>query len=329
MARFNAMLNRVDNVEAVEGDLFEPAGDLRFDLIVSNPPFVVSPEDGVLYRDSGMAGDEICKRIIREAPAHLAEGGFAQVLCNWVRIAGQDWLERLVGWFAETDCDAWVIHNKSVHTADYAQHWLGQADSSQKDQFAARFDRWMAYYDRQGIEAIDYGLIILRRRAAEHNWARIDHDCELNYPSGEGIVAIFAARDLLARLEDVSSLLSLRLRCRPSVRLSQRLRPADSGWTVDGADCVLGDRSAVRGGGRSPSPSTCSRSAGAGSPSPTCSLRWPPASARIRSRSCPRVSRPRGGSSSRGSSGRSTCRCSRRAGGGPGPEGGDGCERRS
>ena len=37
------MLNRIDNVAIAEGDLFEPAGDLRFDLIVSNPPFVVSP----------------------------------------------------------------------------------------------------------------------------------------------------------------------------------------------------------------------------------------------------------------------------------------------
>jgi hypothetical protein len=241
MARFNALLNRVENIEAVAGNLFEPAGGLRFDRIVSNPPFVVSPEDDVLYRDSGMVGDEICERIIRAAPAHLAEGGFAQVLCNWVRIAGQDWVERLAGWIEGSGCDAWIIHNQSVDPADYAHNWLGRAEPSVEDAFAARYDRWMAYYDRQGIEAIDYGLITLRRRSAGRNWMRVDHDRGLDYPNGPGIVAGFAARDLIGRMEGDASWLALRLLCRPELRLAQRLRPAESGWTVERADCVLGD----------------------------------------------------------------------------------------
>jgi SAM-dependent methyltransferase len=241
MARFNTQLNRVDNVDLAEGDLFVPAGERRFDLILSNPPFVVSPEGGVLFRDSGLVGDEICERIIRGAPAHLAEGGFAQVLCNWVRIAGQDWAERLTGWFEDSGCDVWIIQTISMDPAEYAQHWLGQVDLSSKDQFTERFDRWMAYYDRQGIEAIDFGLINLRRRTAGRNWILFDTDRRLNHPNGKGISVGFAARDLIAGIEDVPTWLSLRLRCQPELRLSQRLEPAESGWTVAGADCVLGD----------------------------------------------------------------------------------------
>jgi SAM-dependent methyltransferase len=241
MARFNAQLNRVGNVELAEGNLFEPTGERQFDLIISNPPFVVSPEGGVLFRDSGLVGDEICERIIRGAPAHLAEGGFAQFLCNWVRIAGRDWAERLTGWFEGSGCDAWVIHAISMDPADYAQQWLGQADLSTQNQFTERFDRWMAYYDRQGIEAIDYGLITLRRRTGSRNWILLDTDRRLNHPNGKGIAVGFAARDLVDRIEDVPSWLALRLRCQPELRLSQRLEPADSGWTVAGADCVLGD----------------------------------------------------------------------------------------
>ena len=98
-------------------------------------------------------------------PAHLVEGGFAQILCNWVRIAGRDWAERLTGWFEGSGCDAWVLHGITMDPADYAQQWLGgHAELSTRDQFSERFDRWMAYYDRHGIEAIDYGLINLRRR---------------------------------------------------------------------------------------------------------------------------------------------------------------------
>src|SRR5262249_34234103 len=161
----------------------------RFDLILSNPPFVVSPEGDVLFRDSGLVGDEICERIIRRAPAHLVEGGFAQVLCNWVRIAGRGWLERLTGWFDDSGCDVWVTRAVSMHPADYAQQWLGQLDLASKDQFIERFDRWMAYYDRLGIEAIDFGLINLRRRTAGRNWILVDTDRRLNHPNGVGILA--------------------------------------------------------------------------------------------------------------------------------------------
>jgi hypothetical protein len=241
MARFNCQINEIANVRPAEGDLFEPAGDLRFDHIVSNPPFVVSPENNLIFRDSGLQGDAICERVIREAPAYLAEGGFAQVICNWVRLAGQHWLERLAGWVAGSGCDAWIIHTDSQEPSDYAQHWLGQSDVSVRDQFAARFDRWMAYYDQQGIEAIDAGLINLRRRTAEHNWIQIDTDRRFNHPNGAGIAVGFAARDLLRRLGHHEALLDLRLTCQPELRWSQRLKPADSGWTVDEARCVLGD----------------------------------------------------------------------------------------
>ncbi len=180
----------------MEGDLFEPAGELLFDRIVSNPPFVISPENDLIFRDSGLEGDAICEKIIRAAPAYLAEGGFAQIVCNWVRIAGQDWLERITGWFAGSGCDVWIIHTQSREPGDYAHDWMGQADTTQ-ERFAARFDRWMAYYDRQGIEAIDTGLINLRRRTAESNWIQVDTDRRFNHPNGMGIAVGFAARDLL------------------------------------------------------------------------------------------------------------------------------------
>lgn len=241
MARFNAQLNGIGNVEFAAGDLYGPAAGRQFDLILSNPPFVVSPGGGVMFRDSGLVGDEICERIIRGAPALLAEGGFAQVLCNWVRPAGGDWVERLTDWFEDSGCDVWVIHTVSFDPADYAQHWLGQVDGPVKARFAEHFDEWMAYYDRQGIEAIDFGLINLRRRSAERNWIQFDIDRRDNHPNGAGIQVGFAARDLVRRIADVPSWLSLRLRCRPELRLSQRLEPGASGWQVEKAECVLGD----------------------------------------------------------------------------------------
>jgi methylase of polypeptide subunit release factors len=241
IARFNTLLNGITNVEFVTGDLFEPVSDLQFDLIVSNPPFVISPENQLQYRDSGYRGDEICERIVRAGPEHLAEGGYLQVLCNWVRDPGEGWRERLLGWIDGSGCDAQIIHNSTSTIDVYANHWLRQTEIATEDRLAEAFHRWIAYYEQFGIEAVDMGLITLRRRSASTNWVRFETDRRRNHPNGAGILATFAARDLLDRIgENTQDLLALKLRCKPELRVLQRLEPADSGWVVENAQCLLG-----------------------------------------------------------------------------------------
>src|SRR5689334_1620832 len=60
-----------------EGSLFDPVGAETFDLIVSNPPFVISPGARLTYRDGGMGGDDLCRTLVQQAGEHLAEGGYA------------------------------------------------------------------------------------------------------------------------------------------------------------------------------------------------------------------------------------------------------------
>ena len=79
-ARVNAALNGV-RVEALRGDLLRPVSGRRFDVIVSNPPYVPSEEDAVPRRgrrrawDAGSDGRTLLDRITREARAHLSPGG--------------------------------------------------------------------------------------------------------------------------------------------------------------------------------------------------------------------------------------------------------------
>jgi len=58
-ARFNAHLNGMQNIEWRQGSFFEPIQAAQFDLLVANPPFVISPESSVLYRDGGARGDGV------------------------------------------------------------------------------------------------------------------------------------------------------------------------------------------------------------------------------------------------------------------------------
>ena len=241
LARFNALLNRIENVTFEEGNLFEPPGENLFDLIASNPPCVVSPRHDLIYRDSGLPGDAVCEQILLAAPLHLLEGGFALVLCNWVRIQDQNWAERLSPWFEGAGCDVWIVHWTSGEPGDYARNWPLQADRTPSPlRYANEFEEWMDYYDRLRIEAIDFGIIDLRKRTARQNWMRVDTDRNPDRCLGSGFLAGFAGHDLMDWLDDGRSH-EMTFVCRLDLRVSQHMRPTASGWMINGADCVLGE----------------------------------------------------------------------------------------
>jgi hypothetical protein len=228
---FNAHLNGLGNVETAEGDLFEPAEGRLFDLIVSNPPFVISPEVRYTYRDGGMAGDEICRTIVRRAPAYLNEGGFCQILCNWSQFAGEDWRERLAGWFEHTGCDAWIMRSESRDAATYASTWIQHTERDLPERLVERFDQWMCYYENEGIESVGAGLITMRRRAGGHHWFRAEEAPEKMLGScGRDILRAFAARDWMERRAGEGGWLTSSLRLNPDVRLEQTFHPGRDGW---------------------------------------------------------------------------------------------------
>jgi protein-L-isoaspartate(D-aspartate) O-methyltransferase len=73
-AAFNAALNRVGNLELRRGSFFEPVEGERFELVVSNPPYAVSPESRLVYRDAGLPRDEVSALVVRGAAGALRPG---------------------------------------------------------------------------------------------------------------------------------------------------------------------------------------------------------------------------------------------------------------
>ncbi len=79
-ARLNAAVNRV-RVRALCGDLFAPVGSERFDVIVSNPPYLPDPGETLPRRglarawDAGLRGRALLDRICAQAGRHLKPGG--------------------------------------------------------------------------------------------------------------------------------------------------------------------------------------------------------------------------------------------------------------
>jgi SAM-dependent methyltransferase len=219
-AQLNARLNGLAKIEFLEGDLFEPVRGRQFDLIVCNPPFVVAPQQIYLHSHNTMPLDRFCETVVRTAPAFMDEGGHCQLVCNWVQMAGEDWRDRLASWFAETGCDAWILHSHSEDVADYAFNRISNLAPS-VEQLGKQLKTWMDYYERERIEAIGFGLINMRRSSKSSHWFRCDSWPEMIGPCGEAIEQGFACRDFLEINAHDRRLLEACLRHAPKLRWRQ------------------------------------------------------------------------------------------------------------
>ena len=68
-AEFNCALNGVDNVELRLGSFLEPVAGERFGLVVSNPPFAISPDNELVFRDSGLGRDRVSENLALALPS--------------------------------------------------------------------------------------------------------------------------------------------------------------------------------------------------------------------------------------------------------------------
>lgn len=233
-AALNMRLNGMTNITLRQGNLYEPVADSQFDLIVTNPPFVISPETRYTYRDSELPGDGISEQAVRGAPARLREAGYAVVLCNWYHQQGQAWADRPRQWVAASGCDAWIICFETEDPLSYASSWLRSTEEYDQDEHARRLDAWLRYYEDMGIAWINSGAVILRRRAARTNWIRADM---VLYERGFGpcsaqIQRIFAAQDVLETLEHEQQLLDYPLQLTSEHQLHYELKAEHGDWRV-------------------------------------------------------------------------------------------------
>jgi methylase of polypeptide subunit release factors len=204
------------------GSLFEPVEGERFDLIVANPPFVVSPDSAFVYRDSGLPGDAICREVVRGAAEHLQPDGFATVLCNWICRTPEERWEPLAEWVDGLDCDALLLAHGAVEPLRYASRW-NEPLRTDPEAYAAAVGRWLDYYERDGIAAIGIGAVILRGRDGP-GWVRgFTAPRPAAGSASEHILRLFSAADRLAQQRDDEELLDERVALVRGHRLDQTL----------------------------------------------------------------------------------------------------------
>jgi hypothetical protein len=226
------------------GNLFEPVVGERFDRIVSNPPFVITPRrSGVPvyeYRDGGRVGDAIVEEVVRGAAAHLTPGGTAHLLGNWEYrdVMGGDGLARVRSWISEAGLDGWVVERERQSPAEYAATWIRdggtRVGTAEYDALAAD---WLDDFAARGVTAVGFGYVLLRAPASD-SAPRLVRTELLRSPLGaaptgigDHLMACLRAHDALAVLDD-TALLDQRLTIAGDVTEERHYWPGDENPTV-------------------------------------------------------------------------------------------------
>lgn len=225
LAAFTAGLNGID-LELRSGSLFEPVMGERFDLIVSNPPFVVAPPSTgkLAYRETGFAADAVIELLVREAPGRLTDDGRLQTLANWVHVRGQDWRERVGGWLG--DRSAWAVQREVLGPEEYVELWLRDAGLTGTPDYTERYDAWLDWFAGQRIEAIGMGWITLHNRPGPQT---VEHwPYEIEQPLGPHVLERMSAAETVP-----ADIRPLRLQTAPDVVEERRGAPgADHPETI-------------------------------------------------------------------------------------------------
>lgn len=170
LARANAALNLRTNIQFSVGDLFAPVVGQSFDLIVSNPPFVIAPdgssEKQYTYRSSPTPGDGLLRRFVQEVPAHLAPDGTCVCLANWeFGWGGTDGVDLLADRLGpEHDVFAWFIERARQTPVEYASLWLRDGGLRESDpEFGIQLHRWVTDFQARRVSQIIFGYLKIVR----------------------------------------------------------------------------------------------------------------------------------------------------------------------
>ncbi|MUN62205.1 methyltransferase [Kocuria sediminis] len=229
--RFNLLLNAQalaldpqrleDRVSLRAGSLLEPVAGERFDLVVSNPPFVITPRapgetpaDRFTYRDGGLPGDRIVADLVRALPGVMAPGATAHLLGNWEVLGAEDtggapvpvaerWMRRPESWVPE-GIDTWWIQRELAGPEEYAETWLRDAaESRDPEHYERAYRAYLDDFAARGVEAVGFGMIRLRRPSAPRppggalrRFEHVPHPVQ--QPLAPALAATWARADWLA-----------------------------------------------------------------------------------------------------------------------------------
>jgi SAM-dependent methyltransferase len=196
LTKLNTQLNGMTNIEFLEGSHFEPVTGRKFDLIVANLPYVISPQKKYIYRDPELPGDESVRSMLHATPQYLNEDGFAHVMISWINKEGEPWWALSKEMLQSGHTDSWLNHNGSKSALEYAAMFVSTDAKKDPETHAAEKQEWAGWYRSQGFHQFELGLMTLRKRSTGKNWSTaIEIKKFLSNAMGEELNQLFENQD--------------------------------------------------------------------------------------------------------------------------------------
>ncbi len=165
-AEFNRLLNGLDNVTVARGDLYEPAGDLTFDRITANPPYMPSLRPAAVFAYGGELGDEITRRVVAGLPRYLRPGGRFYCITAGPDREKESFEQRVRGWLGDASPEFHIfLFERQLFNPVY----IANQQAARSKGGAEQVNEWKQLFEKYGIENFFYGSVAIERRATAGN----------------------------------------------------------------------------------------------------------------------------------------------------------------
>lgn len=235
---FNVALAGVDSarVQLRQGNLLEPVAGQRFDLIVSNPPFVITPpsvrQAGLPLMEYRDAGGPILPALVRGLEDHLNPDGVAVMLGNWEHREGTSWRTSVNQWIGKS-LDAWIIQREVQDPVEYAAMWLrdgGLTPERSGVAFENALAAWQEDFDSRQVSGVGMGYLVFHAPVAAPGavvepWRVLEEVPTSGQGAlGEHVAQVIAAHEALRGLDD-AQVAALKLRTASGLSKEEALTP--------------------------------------------------------------------------------------------------------
>ena len=237
---FNVALAGVDSarVQLRQGNLLEPVAGQRFDLIVSNPPFVITPpsvrQAGLPLMEYRDAGGPILPALVRGLEDHLNPDGVAVMLGNWEHREGTSWRTSVNQWIGKS-LDAWIIQREVQDPVEYAAMWLrdgGLTPERSGVAFENALAAWQEDFDSRQVSGVGMGYLVFHAPsdaaapgAVVEPWRVLEEVTTSGQGAlGEHVAQVIAAHEALRGLDD-AQVAALKLRTASGLSKEEALTP--------------------------------------------------------------------------------------------------------
>lgn len=202
IARWNARLNGL-RAHFEAGDLLAPVRGRRFELLLSQPPFVMRPAEttSVTCLHGGAYGDELGFRLLNELPSVLAPHGLAVVFMDSATRPGQSFHHRVreaIG-AAPIDLVALLASGMTLDVQSIAYGYL--EDSTFGTRFAETAVRYRRHLEGLGVPGFHHAYVVLRAGETTRTEPSFSIQLQIRSASAihfEHLEALFVALDLAA-----------------------------------------------------------------------------------------------------------------------------------